>query len=142
MSFLLTEYDEAYREFLYVTVNELARCQHPILEEIATERTEGTVSSVVDSRENEQLEISSNPIGFEIRWDREEILKGNPDSLLLQLDSEGKKLGEKAVGRLIETLSAVTASTGNVIDAGGEKLSFELIIELLGKMEFSLDEDD
>ena len=38
-------------------------------------------------------------------------------------------------------MDAVTQSTGNIVDAGGEKFSFELLVETLEKIEWSLDDE-
>jgi hypothetical protein len=142
MSFQLPEYDEAFVGFLYTTANELARAQHPLLAEIRTETTESGASSVVDARGGEQLDLPSELVGFEMKWDREDLLTGNVEALLLQLDSASNELGEKLVGMLVKTLTAVTESTGNVVDAGGKKFSFDLLVESLEKIEWSLDDED
>lgn len=142
MSFRLPEYDEAFAGFLYTTANELARAQHPILAEMRTETTEGGGSSVVDARGREQLDLPSELVGFEMKWDRADLLAADFEVLLLQLDSASNELGEKLVGMFVKTLTSVTESTGNVVDAGGKKFSFELLVETLEKIEFSLDEDD
>jgi hypothetical protein len=113
-----------------------------ILGEMRTETAEGGASSVVDSRDAEQLDLSSELVGFELRWDRDDLLSGRSDALLLQLDAAGNELGEKMMGQFVKSLGAVTESTGNKVDAGGKKFSFELLVEMLEKIEWSLDDDD
>lgn len=142
MSFRLQEYDEAFTRFLYTTANELARAQHPLLAEMRTEKTESGASSVVDARDQEQLDLPSEPVGFEMKWDRDDMAAGNFDALILELDSASNELGEGLMAMVLKSMSTVTASTGNVIDAGGKKFSFELLVETLEKIEWSLDEDD
>jgi hypothetical protein len=51
------------------------------------------------------------------------------------------ELGEKLLGMFFKTMDAVTESTGNIVDAGGEKFSFELLVETLEKIEWSLDDE-
>jgi hypothetical protein len=68
-------------------------------------------------------------VGFEMGWDREDMVAGNFDALILGLDDAGNELGEKLIAMLFKTMSAVTESTGNVVDAGGKKFSFELLVE-------------
>jgi len=142
MTFEHPEYDLAFREFVYTTANELARAQHPILADIKTERGQGGGSTVVDARGEEQLDLPSEPIRFDVGWEREDLLAGKFEALLLQLDAAGGEIGGQMVKQLVKTLSAVTESTGNVIDAGGEKFSFELMLKSLEQIEWSLDEDD
>ena len=142
MSFHLHEYDVAFADFLYTTANELARAQHPLLAQMRTETTESGASSVVDSRGSEQLDLPSELIGFEMRWDRDDVVAGNFEALLLVLDSAANELGEKLVAKFVKTVSSVTESTGNVIHAEGKKFSFEMLVEMLETIEWSLDDDD
>lgn len=142
MSFQLTEYDKAFAKFLYTTANALARAQHPLLAQMRTETTESGASSVVDARDREQLDLPSELIGFEMRWDRGDVEAGNFEALLLVLDSASNDLGEKLIAQLVKTLSSVTESTGNVLHAEGKKFSFEMFIEMLEQIEWSLDDDD
>jgi hypothetical protein len=142
LSFLLPEYDRAFTEFLYTTANELARAQHPLLAQIRTETTESGASSVVDGRDQEQLQLPSEPVGFRMEWDRDDMVAGKFDELILMLDAASNELGEGLTAMLIKTMTAVTESTGNVIDAGGRKLSFDLFVESLEQIEWSLDDDD
>lgn len=142
MSFQLPEYDRAFTGFLYTTANELARAQHPLLAQIRTETTESGASSVVDGRDQEQLELPSEPVGFRMEWDRDDMVAGKFDALILMLDAASNELGQGLMAMLVRTISAVTESTGNVIDAKGRKLSFELFVESLEQIEWSLDDDD
>jgi hypothetical protein len=142
MSFQLTEYDKAFAKFLYTTANALARAQHPLLAQMRTETTERGASSVVDARDREQLDLPSELIGFEMRWDRGDVEAGNFEALLLVLDSASNDLGEKLVAQFVKTLSSVTESTGNVLHAEGKKFSFEMFVEMLEQIEWSLDDDD
>jgi hypothetical protein len=142
MSFQLTEYDKAFAKFLYTTANALARAQHPLLAQMRTETTESGASSVVDARDREQLDLPSELIGFEMRWDRVDVEAGNFEALLLVLDSASNDLGEKLIAQFVKTLSSVTESTGNVLHAEGKKFSFEMFVEMLEQIEWSLDDDD
>lgn len=141
MSIRLPEYDEAFADFLYTTANALARAQHPVLAEMRTESTESGGSSVVDARGEEQLHLPSELVGFEMKWDRDDLLAGNFEAFLVQLDAASNELGEKLLGMFFKTMDAVTESTGNIVDAGGEKFSFELLVETLEKIEWSLDDE-
>lgn len=142
MPFELPEYDEAFKNFLYVSANALARAQNPLLADIPEETTESGGSSVVDTRADELLDLPSEKVGFEIGWERDNVLQGNFEALLLELDSASGELGEKLVKMFIKTLGAITDSTGNVINAEGSPPTFELIYEMLEKIEYSLDDDD
>lgn len=142
MSFELPEYDEAFKRFLYTAANELARAQHPFLGEIRTETTQSGASSVVDARDQEQLQLDSEPVGFEMVWDRDAMINGKFETLVLKLDAAANELGEGLMASFIKTMQTVTESTGNVVDAEGQKLSFDLFVKMLEQVEWSLDDDD
>lgn len=142
MTFALPEYDQAFSTFIYTTANALARAHHPLLAEMRTETTETGASSVVDSRESDQLHLPSESIGFQIAWDRADVVNGNFEALLLQLDSASGELGEKLMAMFVKTVTAVTDSTGNVVKAEGGEFTFETFYEALDQMEWSLDEND
>lgn len=142
MPFDLPEYHEAFTTFIYASVNALARAQYPLLADIREEVVESAGSSVVDSRSDGRLDLPSERVGFEMGWERDDVLKGNFEALVLQLDSASGELGEKLVGMFVKTMGAVTDSTGNVVDAQGSPLTFELLYEMLDKIEYTLDDDD
>jgi hypothetical protein len=141
MPFALAAYDHAFTDFLHGSVNALARAQDPLLGEIGEEVVESGGSSVVDSRADGPLHLETERVGFEISWEREDAISGNFEALLLQLDSASQELAKKLVELLFKTLGAVTESTGNVIDAEGGPPTFELIYEMLDKIEYTLDDD-
>lgn len=141
MLFALPQYDQAFVEFIHKSANALARAQDPLLGEIREEVAEAGGSSVVDSRTDEALDLESELVGFEIGWEREDVISGNFEALLLQLDIASQELAKKLVEMLFKTLGKVTESTGNVIDAEGGPPTFDLIYEMLDKIEYTLDDD-
>lgn len=142
MPFDLPEYHDAFTTFVHASVNALARAQNPLLADIREEVVESGGSSVVDSRSDGRLDLPSERVGFEIEWDRDAVLEGNFEALVLQLDSASRELGEKLVGMFVKTVSAVTDSTGNVFHAQGGPVTFELLYEMLDKIEYTLNDDD
>jgi hypothetical protein len=140
--FELPEYHEAFTAFAYSSVNALARAQSPLLGGIKEEVVESGGSTVVDSRTDERLDLSSEPVGFELEWERDDVLNGNFEALLLQLDSASLELAEKLVGMFVKTMGEVTEATGNVVNAEGSPPTFELIYDMLDKIVYSLDDDD
>lgn len=141
MPFKLPEYDDAFVGFIQKTTHELAGVHHPLLAEMRFEDTESGASSVVDSREGEVLDLPAERVRFEMTSEHEDIRNSNFEPLLAQLDSGGAEFGEQLMKIFFSSMNAVTESTGNVVDAEGKGFSFDLLFELLEKMEFSLDDD-
>lgn len=124
------------------TAHELAGVHHPLLAEMRSESTQSSASSVVDSRDGEQLDLPSEKVAFEVVSASEDIRNSNFAPLLTQLDSAGAELGEQLLTVFFNSMNAVTELTGNVVDAEGQGFSFDLLYELLEKMEFTLDDND
>jgi hypothetical protein len=142
VSFRLPEYDGAFVGFIQKATHELARVHHPLLAEMRFEDIGSGASTVVDSREGELLDLPSERVRFEMTSEHEDIRNSNFEPLLVQLDSGGAEFGEQLMKIFFSSMSAVTESTGNVIDAEGKGFSFDLLYALLEKMEFSLDDND
>jgi len=140
--FALYEYDAAFSRFFGDTVRSLARARSPLLSEMHFEEVGGTLGSRVRSREGMDVELEPGGVGMEVTADFNAVRAGDFAVLYGEIDKAANQLAEGLVGFLVEGLSKVTEGTGNVVDAGGQKLSFELMYEMLEKVEFSVDEHD
>jgi hypothetical protein len=102
----------------------------------------GTVGSRVRSREGMDVELEPGGVDMEVTADLKAVRAGDFAVLHGELDKAADRLAEGLVGFFVEGISKVTEGTGNVVDAGGQKLSFEVVYEMLEKVEFSVDEND
>jgi hypothetical protein len=140
--FLTTEYDRAFGLFIYETTYGLARARSPLLQQIKVLPAAGTASSVVDSRESEQLDLPAQPVGLTLSGDVDAVLSCDVEALTAALDHAADELGRDLVGVLVDTMKKVTESTGNVVQSKGKGFDFESFIEALDKLEWSLDDND
>lgn len=102
----------------------------------------GTLGSRVRSREGMDVELEPGGVDMEITADLNAVRAGDLATLHGEMDEAANGLAEGLERSLVEGLSKVTEGTGNVFDAGGQELGFELIYEMLEKYEFSVDEND
>jgi len=141
VAFALYEYDAAYRLFFGETVRTLARARSPLLAQMQFTEISGTIGSRVRTREGMDVVLEPGKTSAEVSNDLTAIRAGDYEQLYVELDQAADAMAEGLVGFFVETMDKVTEGTGNVVDAGGQKLSFELIYETLDRIELSIDED-
>lgn len=142
MPFLTTEHDLAFGLFIFETTHELARARSPLLQQIRVLPAASTASSVVDSRDGEQIDLPAQPAGFTLSSDVDAVGRCDVEALTVALDNAADELGKDLVGMFVDTMNKVTQSTGNVVESKGEGFNFESFIEALEKLEWSLDDHD
>lgn len=142
MPFALYEYDAAFTRFFSEAVRTLARARSPILSQIQFIETPGTVGSRVRDRQGMDVVLEPGHTSTEVTADLNAVRDGDYGQLYAALDEASDSMAEQLVGLFVETLNKVTEGTGNVVDAGGKPLSFEVIYETLEKLEFSINGDD
>ncbi|MFN2468893.1 MAG: hypothetical protein ABR521_12265 [Gaiellaceae bacterium] len=142
MPFALYEYDAAFSEFFRQAVHALARARSPLLSQIQFVDAGGTVGSRVRSREGMDVELEPGGVDMDVTADLKAVRAGDLSVLHVEMDEAAEQLAQGLVGLFVETMNKVTEGTGNVIDAAGQQLSFELIYEMLEKVEFSVNENN
>jgi hypothetical protein len=73
--------------------------------------------------------------------DLESVRNGDFEHLTCELDSAADDLGKGLVELFVQTVDKVTDFTGNTIVSEGG-LTFDSFVEMLDRIEWSLDEDD
>jgi hypothetical protein len=140
--FALYEYDAAFTRLFGETLRTLARARSPFLSQIQFVEMPGTVGSRVRDRQGMDIVLEPGKTGTDVTADLNAVRDGDYEKLHVELDKAADSMAEQLVGYFVESLDKVTEGTGNVVDVGGRPLSFELIHEMLDKIEFSVDEND
>lgn len=139
--FALREYDAAFSQFFSEAVRALARARSPLLSEIKFGTVPGPLGSRVRTREGMDVELAPTSIGLDVTGDLNGVREGDFAVLLAEMDVASEQLAKGLVESVVENLNQLTEGTGNVVDAGGRPFSFEMLYEMLEKMEFSVDEN-
>jgi hypothetical protein len=142
MPFALYEYDAAFSDFFGETVRTLARARSPLLSQMEFVEVPGTVGSRVRDREGMDVVLEPGKTTSEVTADLNAVRDGDYEQLYAELDAASDSMAEQLVGFFVETMAKVTEGTGNVVDAGGAPLSFEVVYEMLERVEFSISEND
>jgi hypothetical protein len=140
MLFETSEYDIAFRDFVFRTVNELARARNAILGEIREEHS-STVATVTEHRDGLRVDTDSSPVRFAITSELDDLRAGRYEALVIALDEASGQLEDELMGVLLSGLDHVVQSTGNSFNVSG-KLTFEKMYEALDQIEWALDDED
>jgi hypothetical protein len=139
--FRLPEYEDAYKRFAGDALDALARARDPLLREIRVERVSGAPASRIVARDGMDVDLSSSPIGTEHSIDFPDVVAGDLERLVIEVDRGSEQLTKQMADQLFEVLGKVTAATGNVLDAKGAKFSWDLVLECLEMTEWGTDDD-
>jgi hypothetical protein len=142
MPFALPGYNLACGQVVWWVTKNLARESDPVLSQIKVVPMKGTVSSVVETRDDIALDLPAEPVGFELGVKAEDVRDGNFEALQVKLVEAADGYAEQLAKMLYGNLGKITTATGNTLDAGGRPLTFAMLYEMLDKMEWRLDEND
>ena len=142
MPFALPDYDLACAYVISRVTKDLARASNPVLSQIKVVPMKSTVSSVVETRHDMALDLPAEPVGFELGVKAEDVRYGDFEALQVKLVEAAEGYAEQLSKLLYGSLDKVTTATGNTHDAEGGPLTFEMLYEMLDKIEWTLDEND
>jgi hypothetical protein len=139
--FVLPEYHQATGKFIYYATQALMRAKNPVLREISTEYvdhvpvTQATVSSgeVVESQPIEYQMIFEFSINA--------VVNGDFDNLNLAIDQASDVALSEQMHHLYKYMGRVCDAEGNSIDAKGQPLSYELMLQMAEKVDMTFDEN-
>jgi hypothetical protein len=142
MPFALPDYDLACAQVVSDVTKAIARAGDPVLSQIKVVPMTGTVSTVVETRGEVALDLPAEPLGFELGVKAEDVRDGNFEALQVKLVEAADGYAKQLAKMLYGNLDKITTATGNTFDAGGRPPTFEMVYEMLDKIEWTLDEND
>lgn len=142
MPFVLPDHDLACTQVISRLTKDIAQASDPVLSRIKTVPMEGTVASVVETRNDIALDLPAEPVGFELGVTADEVRDGDFQALQMKLLEAADEYAEQLAKMLFGSIDKVTTATGNTIDAKGGPFTFEMFYEMLDMVEWRLDEND
>ena len=143
--FRLPEYVEGFAKFLNEVTKGLAGSKDPILAKtprVLTRRMYRGRNYVESNKSNGTVDppIMATRTVFSLSHDL--VASGDADGLLAEIDAVAEKYVSQVMPQFFENLSMVTSAFGNVRDAGGQPLTWDMVLDMLDGMEVAFDEDD
>ena len=137
--FDLSEYRGAFGIFFHGAVNALMRAKDPVLREIKTETKEHLPTYRVTAATGETVEFETIKSEMSFTLHQAEIVNSNFEALVLNLDDAADQGLKSLMPQVFAYLSRVCAATGNVIDGGGQPISFDHVLDMLDKIQIDFD---
>lgn len=141
MLFWLDEYEEAAAVATGEAIMGLALAKSPFLAGVRSERMAHVPVSRITDRDGRELELEPVPIRVPVELDLAPVIQGDIGAVLAALDAAGAIQEAGLSKALLSSLSDVTDFTGNTIDAGGQPLSWDLVTDMVEKMEVDFDDN-
>src|SRR5689334_13422049 len=114
----------------------------PLLKEIGQSTLhEGDRWEILRADGSRSTTTFGNPIETKVVIGVEDARKHGPQASLRAVHEMSTELAQKMTKRMFETISEAVEQVGNAVDAKGQPLSPDLIIEMLEKMELSFDDE-
>lgn len=140
--FRLPEYESAWQEFMSDSIHELARAKDPILAQIPTVTQEVIPQAKYTSEGGgEPLLIDPMQVAMTFEFSVGDAIVGDFTGVYAALDTAADQYVEQIMPAVFDHIRQLSESTGNVVDAGGKPMSWDLILDMIEKVEIAFDKD-
>src|SRR5947209_22334 len=108
MAFALPEYDRAYAEVSGRIIKDLAIASDGVLSQIKFVPMSGTVSSVVQTRDDLNLDLPAEAVGFELTVKSDAVRVGDYESLQVAFGPASEKYAEGLAKHVFGSFEKIT----------------------------------
>jgi len=139
--FALPEYNDAFADFVHISVHELMRRKDPLLSKIRVDYSEEIHAAQNTMPSGEVVETRPFKVPMLVTIEIDDAIAGRSERLTEAINNaaeEGLKIG---MPQIFEQLGRLSAAAGTAKDAKGHPLSWALILQTLEKMEIEFDKD-
>ena len=105
-----------------------------------TKDFEGDLLTTTDAAGTTE-ESTYQDLSAALEVNRQDLIDQGPPALTKALRKMGDELRSQQSNLIFERLNEITARTGNVVDAGGQSITPDLVLETLDAMEFDFKEN-
>lgn len=139
--FLLPEYVRAEAKFTYEAINMVARASDPVLSGMSFETTTESAATQYSLPTGETLEMPEIRSVSESVLNFDDIISGNLDCYFASIYEAAQGLVHSIMPQFFQHISTVVDAFGGSVDARGQPLSHDLIIDMFEKKAISFDDD-
>jgi hypothetical protein len=140
--FVVSEYDRATWTFIGQTSRALARASSALLSQLRSQTVERVATSPIVAPDGSQIENEPLAIAVELAVQMQDVVQERPDALAASI---ALSMAEQEVAqfepRLLELIGRISDKFGNTVDAGGQTISHDLLLDVMEKMDFDVDEE-
>lgn len=136
----LPEYSKVTAEFINDAVGALMRAKNEIYGEIKHEKT-SQLGLQMTLESGEVIETPPLHVQAEFVMLISDAVNGNLDALYGVMESMADGMLSSVMPQIFARIGQICDATGNSIDAGGQEISHDLLLDLLEKTEYVFDEN-
>jgi hypothetical protein len=135
------EYEAATQRFVSEAVEALMQAKSPIYAQIPWESVEQVPDTQLVLEDGQVIENPSTLVSADFLLNVREIVAGNFDSIYVALDQIAEQSLATLMPALFEHIGQVAEAVGNTVDANGRELSWDLVLDLIEKIQMTFDEN-
>lgn len=139
--FELHEYHKVTVEFFSTAFHELMQAKDPILRQIKTETIEHNLNSQLTTDSGEVIVIQPILNQAEFPLTLMDAVEGKLESFVIGIDTASEAGLRSLMTQIFERLGQVCDATGNTLDAQGQPISHDFMLQMLEKVEMRFDEE-
>ena len=139
--FKLPEYLLAERGFTYKAIETIARASDPVISQLQVEENVERTSTQYSLPSGETLEMQEIVVGTDATLNFIDVLDGNLSGYYTLVYEMSQELIRKFVPKFYEHVATVIDAYGGTVNADGQPLSHELMLELFERKQISFDEE-
>jgi hypothetical protein len=139
--FLLPEYTSAFNLFVHSAINELTRASDPVLKGMPTENRAELNSAQYTLPSGETLEMPPIEVRPQATLDGNAMLTGDLNALHVFIYEMAHSSLEQLIPQFFQHVSTVADAFGNSVDARGQPLSHDLLLDMFEKKQWSFKDD-
>ena len=139
--FLVPEYEQAGREFFARAVQALMRSKDPVLGMSKFETVQELPQGRITTADGQTVDTA--PLAFESQFSLSvhDMLAGRFDDLYVAINDAAESGLTSLMPQLFAQLGEVLDATGQAIDAGGQPLSQDHLLDLIQRVDIEFNDD-
>lgn len=144
MPFRLPQYESAFRRFVERTVDALAEAD-PILGQVQRVKSSGPLDVApagdgsTEPASMEQQVREAQLIGAELAGDIQSLIDTDVDAFQDSVAAAGEAYIRQAKALMYTEISRVARAEGNIVDLGGEALSWDRVLDMYEQVRWGVD---
>jgi hypothetical protein len=138
--FAVHEYELAFRQIAFDAINALMLARDPVLQMIPVERKE-TIGTVINTMPSGEV-VEGPPIqtATTLSICNDDVISTDVDGLLSSFDAAAEEAAGHFVPKLFERLGRICDAAGTSVDAKGQRLSWDLLLDGFDAIQIDFDE--
>jgi hypothetical protein len=139
--FVLPEYDKAFVKFTDGAVHALANARDEVLAQMPRVRQRRTYKPRNSMAESAVHESPMMPASMLFELSLEAVRQCDADAVAEALSSAADQYLAAVMPQIFAALSALTSATGNTLDAGGQGLTADHILQMCDQVAIAFEDD-